>query len=196
MPVYAKVSGTWRHIEPCRVRVAGAWKACQQVYVRVAGAWKPCLSYAWIPGSWSGCSVSCGGGTSTRSVTCQCDGVNVADSRCTAAGLSKPATSQACNTQECETCNYVKNSGASGQYFWRTICNSSACTTTYGQVSVYWNIGYYDDPTVTLGSGGSVEGAMTMTTLSSGGYTYSRSTLQETGTYDQKPTYWYEVCRR
>jgi hypothetical protein len=50
----------------------------------------------WQTGSWSTCNKPCGGGTQTRSVTCQ----TTTDSNC--AG-TKPATSQSCNTQACPT---------------------------------------------------------------------------------------------
>ncbi len=59
----------------------------------------PTYTYAWSTGVFGACSSSCGGGSQTRSVTCQRnDGVSVADSYCSG---SKPAASQACNTQAC-----------------------------------------------------------------------------------------------
>ena len=59
----------------------------------------PACTYSWKTGNWSKCSVSCGGGTQTRSVWCErSDGTTVADSNCTG---TKPATSQSCNKQSC-----------------------------------------------------------------------------------------------
>ena len=58
-----------------------------------------CASYSWQTGSWSSCSVVCGGGSQTRSVWCQRnDGTTVANSYC---GGGAPSSSQSCNTQAC-----------------------------------------------------------------------------------------------
>lgn len=57
-------------------------------------------TYSWLPGDWSNCSVSCGGGTKTRNLSCKrdSDGSFVNTAYCTAAA---PATSMSCNTQSC-----------------------------------------------------------------------------------------------
>ena len=79
-------------------------------------------SYSWIQGSWSGCSASCGGGTRTRTVTCQRqDGQTVADSFCSG---GKPATSESCNTQSCVS--YSWNAGG-----WSTCGGACATKTSY-----------------------------------------------------------------
>lgn len=58
-------------------------------------------SYTWVIGEWSSCSLSCGGGTRSRSVWCQrSDGTPVADGSCTG---TKPDTTQSCNPQACLT---------------------------------------------------------------------------------------------
>ncbi|PZO79293.1 MAG: hypothetical protein DI626_11630 [Micavibrio aeruginosavorus] len=65
-------------------------------------------NYAWVNSTWSSCSASCGGGTRTRTVTCQReDGTTAADSNCTA---TKPATSEACNTSSCYTYSWYTGS--------------------------------------------------------------------------------------
>lgn len=57
-------------------------------------------TYAWTSAAWGACSLTCGGGTQTRAVTCQRnDGVTVADGNCNIA--TKPVLSQSCNTQAC-----------------------------------------------------------------------------------------------
>lgn len=96
------LSGTWKTIKAVQVKVSGAWKNVGQIYVKVSGVWKTVWSYSWNTGSWGDCSVDCGGGTQTRTVTCKRnDGQTVADSLCTKYVGTKPATSQECNTGSC-----------------------------------------------------------------------------------------------
>lgn len=67
--------------------------------------------FNWNPGTWGSCSKTCGGGTYSRSVTCQ-NGLSIIvdDSYCTAA---RPVTSGACNTQSCNY-NYTWINGSWG----------------------------------------------------------------------------------
>jgi hypothetical protein len=53
---------------------------------------------AWNLGTWGNCSVSCGGGTRTRTVECRKNSGVVSDSLCPP---PKPAVSEDCNTQTC-----------------------------------------------------------------------------------------------
>jgi hypothetical protein len=64
---------------------------------RVAGD-----QYNWVQSGFGACSVTCGGGVSTQTVTCQDVTTNTvaADSDC---GSSKPATSETCNPQACSS---------------------------------------------------------------------------------------------
>lgn len=118
MAVHIKVTGAWRTASP-HVKVGGAWVRPLHIHVKQGGAWKPLWSYAWQTGTWSACSASCGGGTQTRDVTCRrSDGVYLPDAYC--AGITKPATSTACNTQACYT------------YIWNYPDNWTACPTTCG----------------------------------------------------------------
>lgn len=94
---------------------------------RRGGGWQPVWSYSWTTGNWGACSVTCGGGTQTRAVTCVRNGVgNVADSFCAKAGIAKPATSQSCNTHSCYT--YSWYSGGYGSC--PTSCGVGSQTRT------------------------------------------------------------------
>jgi hypothetical protein len=53
-----------------------------------------------VTGDFSSCSASCGDGTKTRDVQCQCGGLDAADSACIAKGIgAKPVTQAPCNNQ-------------------------------------------------------------------------------------------------
>lgn len=110
--LYMNVSGTWKQVQNISVNVGGGYKQVPQIYVNVNGTWKPLFSFSWEQGSWSGCSVECGGGTQQRTVRCKRnDGTYWPDSVCSSVG-TKPETTQSCNTQGCrpsKVCSYVKD---------------------------------------------------------------------------------------
>lgn len=55
----------------------------------------------YVTSAWSTCSVSCGGGTQTRSTQCVFEGANVDDSYCNKYSIPKPISSRTCNTVHC-----------------------------------------------------------------------------------------------
>ena len=71
-------------------------------------------SYIWLSGAWSACSVSCGGGTTTRSVTCvdQAHGNAVQPASYCAGSGTQPVTQQTCAQQGCPV--YVWSAGGFG----------------------------------------------------------------------------------
>ena len=71
MSCAVNVSGTWKYAKQAYANVNGTWKACQNLYVNVSGTWKPLYTYSYVTGNWGACSADCGGGTQTRTVTCQ-----------------------------------------------------------------------------------------------------------------------------
>lgn len=134
MPISIKVSNTWRNLAQAHVKVSNSWRPCVNIHVNVNGTWKSLYHYWWDTGSWSTCSAKCGGGTQTRSVTCIREhtkdsrkGSNwksMDDSFCTKNGLSKPSTSQTCNTQGCtKKCKYYANGAIynCGNSYWEVF---------------------------------------------------------------------------
>ena len=59
----------------------------------------------WRTNDWGICSVACGGGVRTRTVTCFVDGVPAADTECPFA--TRPFPQEACNTQACPAPQWV-----------------------------------------------------------------------------------------
>ncbi len=70
MALAVNVSSSWKYVKQAYVNVNNSWKAVRHIYINSNGTWKPLYSYSWWTGDWSNCSVSCGGGTQTRSVVC------------------------------------------------------------------------------------------------------------------------------
>jgi len=117
-----------------------------------------CGNFVWKTGSWGGCSVLCGYGTQTRSVTCtrSHDGAVVDNSYCNPA--TKPATSQGCsiscswNTGSWGSCSAYCGYGTQyrsvycvnqlGQSIADYYCSGSKPATAQGcSVGCEWHLG-------------------------------------------------------
>ncbi|MDD2907924.1 MAG: FISUMP domain-containing protein [Candidatus Gracilibacteria bacterium] len=101
----------------------------QYVDNAIAVALSSTYSYSWDTGAYGTCSVSCGGGTQTRTVSCKRnDGTIVVDSFCSG---TKPTTSQTCNINVCIpvfTCG--ENVSAGGYTYTTKLAADGKCWTS------------------------------------------------------------------
>lgn len=177
--IYKKINNTWVKANTAYTKVNGTWKEIKNLYKRINGVWTPVWTFTYVLGTWGTCTVTCGGGIQTRTVICtRNDGVQFPDDFC--AGLTKPATSQACNTQSCSNkeCRYSDNPQIP-QYIWYVAQDVNMAV-------IYWNSTYIPP-----------EGYHTAATTSYnyGGYRYTRGAYIKTIQSEYFPTQHYQVCR-
>ena len=107
MSLFYKISNTWKQSSIYYKLNSTTWKEAKNIWYKTAGGWKPVWEYSWVTGTWTACTVACGGGTQTRTVSCKRnDGLNKPDIFCNSLAL-KPAAQQACNTHSCNLDVYV-----------------------------------------------------------------------------------------
>lgn len=181
MSSYVNVSSTWKLVKYSHVNVNGSWKSCNNIYVNANGTWRPLHAYWWNVGGWETCSASCGGGTQTRSVTCMrsdytdhnLDQISVSDSLCSKFGLTKPSTSQTCNTQACMECKYTTSIN------WTCMTNSDVAKN---YCFILWN--------------GTIASKLShsVTSYTKNGYLYTKGPLAyDNSAYNTK---YYQACRQ
>jgi len=94
-----------------QVKHAGSWSDLKEGWVNDSGVWKQFMRMAPIDGGWSSwsawdsCSVSCGGGTQSRTRTCNNPTPQYGGANCSGSS----SESQACNTHSCAS--YVTATG-------------------------------------------------------------------------------------
>ncbi|MFA6090699.1 MAG: thrombospondin type-1 domain-containing protein, partial [Candidatus Gracilibacteria bacterium] len=91
-----------------------------------------CSQNTWVSTTWGSCSQSCGGGTQSRTVTCQTStGTVIADANCLGV---KPVVSQTCNVQGCPvngSCNNATNFACSAGTSVSNIAGSCGGSATW-----------------------------------------------------------------
>lgn len=119
----SKTCGSYTNLDNCGVSRTVNCGTCTSGYTCSSNNCVVITTYSWSTGTFGTCSLTCGGGTQTRTVQCKDNSGNVvSESFCT---TSKPSTSQACNTQACSA---TMSGSTSFDYI---SCTKSLRGTTY-----------------------------------------------------------------
>jgi len=93
---------------------------------------QPCKVFAWTVTGWDQCTVSCGGGTQSRSVMCvDKDGDTVEDANCVVD--ARPDDQKVCNNEPCDRCIESICLG-------RGVCSNGACSCNEGFSGQYCQV--------------------------------------------------------
>jgi len=143
-PVCGSGSCSQTSVDTLEVVPVGAGNYC-------SGGVSTPLVYGWVGSGFNACSVTCGGGSQSRSVSC-IDNLGVSSpGKCNLA--TKPVLSQACNTQSCSfnacSVNYGYCNGVHHLYYYpsqggaQNICNTmkSGTTASYTTANGYAGCG-------------------------------------------------------
>lgn len=179
MPLSIGLSEHWQEVRQGHVGIMNTWRKLRNAHIGIDGVWKPLWSYGWATGDWSQCSATCGGGTQTRTVTCQRnDGQNVEGTFCDA--VSKPASSQECNTQGCTECRYTEG----------TTSESVNMVMSWVGLGTNDSVFIWDGLTVSP-----VDTPFEATEVYANGYRYYKGTLQSSSDNEWMKVENYQICR-
>ena len=99
--VYSKVNGKF-NISQINSKYNNNWRDTYQIYKKDDSSWEKVYNYWYEYSDWSDCSVSCGGGTQTRTATCRrSDGIIKSNDYCRKYGLTTDILIRQCNTHPC-----------------------------------------------------------------------------------------------
>jgi len=121
-------------------RLISAWQAndpdARIASTRSGNTYTQLVTNHWSTSAWSTCSKACGGGTQTRAVTCVDGSDNVlADASCL---MTKPATSQACQTASCLSPNTLVVGGEQSTFTVQTETTADEWAIYGGNAGGKW----------------------------------------------------------